>query len=778
MPQPPSHQAVSDPSKEDTADGPLAGPDEARTKTRSRIIAAEQSAIDNAYRLLDEQRHSARHALAASLLNRGTGTPQSLTERDAIVSQQAARIRTLEAVEHQLVFGRIDRPHARSYIGRIGLRDSRRDSVVLDWRADAAAPFYAATAANPQGLLLRRRLRVVDRSVTDVHDDIVAPGHKERQDVLPDTADAAILAAAERPRTGRMADIVNTIQAEQDAAIRAPLAGILVVDGPPGTGKTVVALHRVAYLLHRHRDYLERHGVLIVGPGSKFLDYISHVLPGLGETSVTAATVQDLYPVREPLGDDTAQVAALKGSEEMMPVLRAAVDSQYRVPSAPIPLEVDGTTVWLRPDAVRAAQQRARDTGEPHNQARDQYCTAVLDDLIDQMRSLGEPVGGDARGRRLLSASPDVRREVNLCWMPRTPEQLLERLYADEGFRRDCTASWTSAQRVLLHRSRGRSWTLADIALLDHLAELLGPLPATSAEAAAAHEVDTDREELTAYASDTLRVANLDAMLTPEMLAARHAPSPSQTTTDDPVWDTFGHVVVDEAQDLSPMQWRMIARRCPSKSMTIVGDPHQTTSPAASKQWVPLNTSAAGRTRRHRLSVNYRVPGRVMDAAMQVLAAHLHVPENVRSLRPGTPPRYVECRGCDDATLVRRGADVAQRLARTSPGSVALVLPPGLDRTDETLTTEGGSHPPNVSLMSAAEVKGLEFDHMVLVEPHLLAHDQALRSRMLYICLTRATQTVTLVHRRLLPAELLTAGNRHTHFLDTPPSDDIYPPKA
>lgn len=165
--------------------------------------------------------------------------------------------------------------------------------------------------------------------------------------------------------------------------------------------------------------------------------------------SVTAATLQDLYPVRHPLGDEAAQVAALKGSECMMSVLQAAVDSQYRVPSAPIPLEVDGPTVWLRPDAVRAARQRARDTGEPHNQARDQYCAAVLDDLINQMRSPDEPVGGeDLRLRRLLAASPDLRREVNLCWMPRTPEQLLERLYADEGFRSNCTASWPSAQRL------------------------------------------------------------------------------------------------------------------------------------------------------------------------------------------------------------------------------------------------------------------------------------------------------------------------------------------
>ncbi|NHC16451.1 HelD family protein, partial [Motilibacter deserti] len=653
---------------------------------REDELAAEQAYVDRLYAQLDVDRAGAEEQAArAAAVPAQSG--RELLERDAAVTAARTRRAALAAAEEGLCFGRIDTADGRRhYIGRVGLRDGRAEEpLLLDWRAPAARPFYVATPASPEGLVRRRSITTRGRRVTHVNDELLdvdrAAGTGDEL-----VGEAALLAAVTSTRTGRMRDIVATMQREQDEAVRSEHSGALVVQGGPGTGKTAVALHRAAYLLYT-RPELAHRGVLVVGPSPAFLAYVSDVLPGLGESNAVLATVASLFPGVSAV-DEHPSVAEVKGRPAMADVVAAAVRG-HEGAGHTVRIEHEGDELTLSARFLADAVAAARGTGVPHNEARRVFRRHVLAELARQSaqarRSRLEAVEAGLEAElaaidrlvaadlarlpalpdveehaterpsrdelvqltRELAAAPQVRAAIHRLWPVLTPQQLLEDLFADAGRLAAAAGSLRARDRELLARPPGSRWTAADVPLLDEAAELLGE--DTQARQALA---DRNREREVAYARGVLQIAGsgpLDddtVLLSPadaEQLAERHAEQDLRTLAEraaaDRTW-AYGHVVVDEAQELSPMAWRLLLRRCPTRSFTLVGDLAQAHAPGAPATWEEALTPHFGsRWREARLSVNYRTPRETMDVAVGVLAAAGHEALAPRSIRSsGNPP--------------------------------------------------------------------------------------------------------------------------------------------
>lgn len=706
-------------------------------------LRAEQRQLDRFYARLDELRVEAATGLAELSRAGSAGTPAARVERDALLTLGRDNLARLSAVEERLCIGRLDLLEGgHRYVGRIGLTGPDGARMLLDWRAPAAQAFYRATPAEPAGAISRRHLITRNRQVTGIQDEVLDLAGFTAAGRSTDTvsADDALMLSLNAHRTGRMSDIVATIQAEQDRIIRAELAGVLVVQGGPGTGKTVVALHRAAYLLYAHRERLARSGVLVVGPNARFLDYISQVLPSLGETGVVLATPGQLYPGVDARAAESEAAIAVKGDVRMARVLAAAVKARQRVPRHPIELSVEGTTIVLTPAEVATARHRAQLSRKPHNQARLRFVNELLPKLAAKLaRAQRDELGDDNRAELInaLRYAPDVRREVNLCWMPLTPERVLRDLYADTDALTRLAPHLSPAERASLRRERQAAWTPADAALLDELAELLGTEESPD-DGPAEAELRAERE----YAGRVLELISEMApeaaqMVTAENLAERYRPEPErrsllESAASDRSW-AFGHVVVDEAQELSAMQWRVLMRRCPSKSMTVVGDIAQTGSPAGARSWQQmLQPYLADRWRLAELSVNYRTPAEVMAVAARVLVAAGVPITPVSSARSGVPPQ-LEAR-------TELAPVVAEELARG--GTVAVIAAGPLQL------------PPaeRLSVLTPAESKGLEFDSVVLVEPAEIVAASRRGISDLYVAMTRATQRLRVLHQQPLPS--------------------------
>ena len=390
--------------------------------------------VDQLYGRLDDLRAQTRARLADVRREGPSGSPQNRSERDAFATLYEDRIAQLEAVEERLVFGRLDLDDdSRRYIGRLGLTDTEQTQLLTDWRAPAAQAFYRATAAHPDGVVRRRHVVTRGRAVTSVEDEVLD------LDLLTGDSDArlsglsgegALLAGLAAGRTGRMGDIVATIQGEQDAIIRSELGGALVVQGGPGTGKTAVALHRAAFLLYAHRRLLERSGVLLVGPSRTFLRYIDQVLPSLGETGVVTTTVAELYPGIQATATEDEAVAELKGRALWGSVIARAVRDRERIPAQPVHVRVDGHDLVIRPNDIASAMARARRNHKPHNQARVSFVRDMLGRLAEQyVQQLGQEVPADERGEIIeeLRTTREIRIALNLAWMPITPQKLVVR---------------------------------------------------------------------------------------------------------------------------------------------------------------------------------------------------------------------------------------------------------------------------------------------------------------------------------------------------------------
>ncbi|MBI1377671.1 MAG: hypothetical protein GC157_09355 [Frankiales bacterium] len=699
------------------------------------------------------------------------GTHQNRSERDSFVSMYADRIAALDAVESRLVFGRTDDADGPTWIGRIGLTDDAQRVLQIDWRAPAAASFYQATAANPLGLERRRHISTHDRRVTALSDEVLDPDLVQ-EGVVPASSDSALLAALGAVRTGRMGDIVATIQAEQDRIIRSEARGALVVQGGPGTGKTAVALHRAAYLLYTHRERMERSGVLVLGPTSVFLRYVEAVLPSLGETGVVLSSIAELVPGVVGRGRDRDEVAVVKGDLVMAEVLARAVRARQRVPSRGVTVLVDETELHLPSGVIARAARDARHEHETHNAARITFLTHLLNQLATRLarKRRQDPGDGYVREEVLdeLRETTAVRRELNLLWLPLTPQRLLADLWAKpERLAEAAEGLLTADQRRLLRRPADSAWTVDDVPLLDELAELLGDDPVAAEADRARRAAEEVRAEAfasrvlqgTADVSDEGGLEAYEGMVSGRQLAERFAESgPLRTlaerAAEDREW-AYGHVVVDEAQELSPMAWRSVARRVPSRSMTVVGDLAQTSSGVGARSWAQaLDTITRGVWRIEELSINYRTPARISRVAERVLAAMDRVV---------TPPRAVREGEHDPADhhvtdVVAGTVEVVRRLT-ASPGRVGVVAPvalvPSLHRALSDAGVDAGLGADGLdsiaAVMSATQVKGLEFDDVVVVEPAVLgAGPSGLAD--LYVALTRATSRLEIVRSSDLPA--------------------------
>jgi DNA helicase IV len=809
------------------------------------------------YGRLDDLRDRASGRLSKVLLETG-GTPAARSERDAFVEMYSQRITQLDAAENGLCFGRLDLSEGeRRYIGRIGILDDSADyeALLVDWRAPAARPFYIATAFSPEGVLRRRHIRTRQRKVTGVDDEVLdlAAGEDgaDRENQAGLTGEAALIAALSASRTGRMTDIVETIQAEQDMIIRSPHNGVTVVQGAPGTGKTAVALHRAAYLLYTYRQQLSRRGVLIVGPNPTFLRYIGHVLPSLGETGVLMSTISDLFPGISARRAESPEAAEVKGRQAMAAVLAAAVRDRQQVPAEPLEITFERQVLQLDRKTCQRARDLARRSRRPHNQARPIFVREIIDALVQQItakltaglreadklvaEALGEemPAESNTLGvadtediRAELRQDSQVQAAIAQLWPVLTPQRLLDGLFASPRRLASAAPTLSEEERALLRRDPRGGWTPADVPLLDEAAELLG-----EDDRAARRRAKRQRQEEIAYAQGVLDIVSRDLEDDPEILmaydllnadrlAGRQEELNGLTTAEraaaDRTW-AFGHIVVDEAQELSEMAWRMLMRRCPSRSMTIAGDIAQASSLSSTSSWERVLAPHLGtRWRLDRLTINYRTPAEIMTVAADVLAEiddKLDMPTSVRET--GTVPwrwqvpadelaarvaaaateEAAEVVGGNVAVLVpaTRLAEIshavaAARPARYDPDSPSGERPESADpggpgshagagdpangdpangdpaagdpeaeaesETEESLDLDDPDLDTPVVVLTVSQAKGLEFDSVLIADPAQILAESPRGLSDLYIALTRATQRLGVVHPGPLPEVL------------------------
>jgi len=684
-------------------------------------LAAEQAYVDRAYAALHEMRADAAR-IAEGVLDESTGgTHQARYERDVFVQTALQRLHQLDIGDHPLVFGRMDRADGdRYYLGRVAVSGPDRSPLVVDWRAPVAEAFYRATGREPMDLTLRRHFSCESSRIVGISDERFGSGEDGDGVDLGLAGPGALLAALERTRTGRMRDIVATVQREQDEVIRAPLPGILIVQGGPGTGKTAVALHRAAYLLFTYRRHLSSRGILVVGPNDVFLRYIDQVLPALGESGAGLTTIAGMVPGVTVRGSEPDDVARLKGDARMARVIKRAVQDRQR------PLRRDTTVPFgrygltlSRNDSEQIVRTVRRGPGS-HNRKRRQLVKLVLRRLYDEYRKAADAeLKGGALGEMSfeelaseLGAEPEMRRMLDRMWPALSARELLHDLFSSRPLLASAGRGVLAPdEAALLHRAHSESlrdivWTLADMPLLDEATSLLGP---------------------------------------------------KRGTDEDEGPRTYGHIVVDEAQDLSPMALRMLARRAPHGSMTLVGDIAQATGHHAPDRWdevlrhLPTERGIVVKE----LGVSYRTPAEILELANRVLrraAPHLRLPEPVRST--GIAP---EVRSVSDV-----GAEAAGIAKRHDPGEGTLAIVCSPTQVDDVMTALADAGvafgdavvhglQQSVTVVREDVMKGLEFDEVVVVEPARLVRESPQGDRALYVALTRSTRRLWIVHAEPLP---------------------------
>ncbi len=684
-------------------------------------LELEQAYIDNAYLCLERARAIAE-AMREGVVDGQGGTFQNRYERDVVWERVGVRLHQLELGERSLIFGRVDTepteedPEGESFhIGRIAVSDDKSNSIVVDWRAPLAETFYRATGLDPMGLRRRRHFASRGQTLLGIDDELFGSA-TAALDQGQVQGHGALIAALEESRSGKLSDIVGTIQTEQDRIIRSPLQGVLVVQGGPGTGKTVVALHRAAYLLYSQRFPLEGQGVLVLGPNRVFLSYIEQVLPSLGEAGIQIAVLADLVPAIRSSGHDLTEVGRVKGDSRMINVIRRAVrDRQHPLRESlriPYGLQFLVLTPEDSVDIIEQARRRSR----THNAGRRHVEQLVFERLASTSRSEETLEAIRERIRR----DPAVIEALERMWPVLTPAELLNDLFGSRGLLRSAgSGRLKDSEWPLLFRDRSHVpnevvFPADDVPLLDEALELLGPRP----------------KHLEA---DAVR--------------------------------TFGHIVVDEAQDLSPMELRMLDRRSLNGSMTIVGDIAQATGAWPHESWESVLEYLPDRRppRRADLTIGYRVPGPIMELAakMLVLAAPgIAPPQSIR--HTGEPPLILGVASSElEAEVVER---VRYELKTIGSGNMGVIVPESMaEQIDAALTRAGIDYgratrqglEKQVTVVPVNLVKGLELDSVLVVEPKRVLNEQIRGAQSLYVALTRSTKRLTVIHTGQLPEVLL-----------------------
>ena len=733
-------------------------------------VAEEQEFVDRAYSRLDQLRSQYREQRQKIDANHGVGNAQGWTERDALATHFAELSSRLDNVEERLVFGRLDmKDHATHYIGRISLLDEHSAPLLVDWRAPISAPFYQATAQEPLGVVRRRHIATRARTVTSVEDELLDVDQAQHQG-LTLQGEGALMSALSSARSGRMGDIVATIQGEQDRVIRASDRGILVVQGGPGTGKTAVALHRAAYLLYTQRERLERSGVLIIGPSRTFLRYIEQVLPSLGESGVVQMTIGDIVPGLSAQDDDPVDIAAIKGRAAFSRILREAVRLIPRLPDRDQVLQVWNRRVTLRIKDVQEALSRARRSGRPHNVARESFAMGLMEllagRLIVEAGDASSTADIDPDDLRTwmseIRDSVDARRAINLAWMPTQAPVFLRKLWSRPDLlaqaNRKAGTPLSVEDLSLLYRAQYEPLTISDIPLIDELEELLGTLDLASAQKRRAEE-QREKEERE-RANEALKATGLGGgIVTADMLMRQTQEAPSlrplaERARADRSW-TYGHIVIDEAQDLSPMAWRCLLRRCPSRSMTVVGDLDQKRGHRRPNSWKQaLGPAARAFSEEFVLSISYRTPRALTRIAQAVMAQHgtpvLYPMEAVRDV-----PNCYQVSHTHKDTLKECISQVVsameERLDREEgegKGRICVIVPDAQAQLWHAGESGASALDQRVSYLTAAGSKGLEFDSVVVVEPGAILEQG---SGDLFVALTRATHDLHAVTTTQLP---------------------------
>ncbi|WP_435770344.1 HelD family protein [Nocardioides sp. SYSU DS0651] len=733
-----------------------------------REVAAEQAFVDRVYRQLEEAGRAAQQ-LAKEGHSRGRlGHEGGLVERDAMVFQAAKRIAQLDAAHEGLVFGRLDlREQVDAeprYVGRIGLRDDNRDSLLIDWRAPAAAVFYQATAAEPQGVIRRRVLRSTGRRVAGVEDELLdSEGLAEAEASgreLPIVGEGALMAQLSRARDRSMHSIVATIQAEQDKAIRAPSRGVVSISGGPGTGKTVVALHRAAYLLYTDRQRYERGGVLVVGPSGVFMRYIERVLPSLGETAVALRSLGEVVDDVRATRHDEPAVADIKGSARMAEVMRRTARQQ--APGSPREYRVFWRDDRLVLDRGRLGQLRRQLMSQGlRNKQLPRVSNALLDVLWRQVRGeRGREQGRERFNDELLSRQDFL--DFALAWWPPLDAPTVLGWLRDADFLARVAEGILTPeeQRLLL-----KSWagydpsrpvsgqiSIEDVPLLDELRYALGDVP---------QKTDDERDDPLALIEGAVDIQELMTASDREYAPSGRAWTPPTSSIED---DGYAHVLVDEAQDLTPMQWRMVGRRGRTASWTIVGDPAQSSWPAPAEAAASRAEALAGKpVHEFHLSTNYRNSAEIYSYAAayaERVGLDADLPDAVR--RTGAEPREVRLAQGDELEAATRRAVV--EIAAEVGGTVGVVVPvarrsevnawlaswpelaadaPGARAAVDSSVAPSGDD--RVVVLTGLDTKGLEFDGIVVVRPEEIEAESATGRATLYVVLTRATQLLTTI---------------------------------
>ena len=734
-------------------------------------LESEREYVGALYARLDVLRDEAQSQLEAVRRSNPGGTHQNRSERDAFARIYEDRVSQLRQIDERLAFGRLEfesadgQPPVHRYIGRIGLRDHDLAPLLLDWRVPQARAFYQATAATPLGARARRHLQSQGREIVRIDDEIFDQ-EMLTGDVSNLQGEAALLATLTAQRTGRMGDIVATIQAEQDAIIRSELRGTLVVQGGPGTGKTAVALHRAAYLLYSHRERLASSGVLIVGPSRSFLQYIEAVLPSLGETGVVLSSVGQLFPGVDTSTDDTAEVASLKGSLEMSDLIARAVRSRQVVPRESTVVDINGEFLTVPASVIHNAMQKAWDSKKPHNLARVSFNKAALSSLArmlaEQLRSHGNTIEESDQSwlREDIRTSHDVKVALNTAWMPLTPKKLLQDLYARPQWLTSLMPHWTAEQRALLMRDRGAPFTVSDVPLLDDAAELLGEVDANADVDKRERKQQRKRDIENAQAAiQNMQVEGLvdAATLAEGFEAAVERGTTAELAASDRTW-AYGHVVVDEAQELSPMQWRLLMRRNPLKSFTIVGDIAQASAAAGATSWAgALQSHVGDNWRLEELTVNYRTPAQISAVAESMAIAHGVNITRSRAVRESEWPVNVvvahELAGSVAATVsADRAIDNRGTVAVIVSESLVASIWPAIDERFGAEVGRGAAGLTRaIAVLTPQESKGLEFDSVVVVEPQRIVDEITRGAAALYVAMTRSTQRLHIVTTGAIP---------------------------
>ncbi|WP_432977866.1 HelD family protein [Dactylosporangium sp. CA-233914] len=710
---------------------------------RDSEIAAEQAYLDRVYVRLDQLRVSAAEVEKAGYNLARVGNFGALVERDAMVYHAARRRRALESEHDGLVFGRLDLgPDGVSgadaaavapavpdgevrYIGRLGLRDEAYESLVVDWRAPAAAPFYRATPADQMGVVRRRSIRSTGEKVVSIEDDLLDPAAAPPSMAV--VGDGALLANLSRATGRGMKDIVATIQREQDDAIRSPASGITIVRGGPGTGKTAVALHRAAYLLYADRNRYESGGVLVVGPSDVFVGYVSRVLPSLGEDTAALRSLGQLVEGVRATRHEPPPVAAVKGSLRMQRVLGRAARSP--APGSPerIRMLYRGELLSLDKPALDELRRTVLGLGVRRNAARAKAAGHVLDALWRQSVQL-LPAG---RQQKREEFAPDIAERSEFIqfmrgWWPVVrPAEVLAWLADRQRLQRWANGVLSNREITTLAESiDADSFSVEDVALLDELHELLGDPPVRKRAPRDPFQVAEGVREATTYA-DRLAAARAQAVERP----------------DD--YRDYAHIIVDESQDVSPMQWRMIGRRGPHATWTIVGDPAQAAWADAAESERAMEAAVGTRRRStFTLTTNYRNSAEIFAVAARVIRAaqpDIELPAAVRS--SGVEP--VEIVTDDLRTSV---TEAAKTLLDQVEGTVGVITP--TTRRAEVAGWLSDLAPQRLQTVGALDSKGMEYDGVLVVEPAAIRDEAATGFRTLYVALSRATQRLTTVGTR------------------------------